>query len=643
VVRSLPVVQGNRLVQFTYDNADVTRVVREVVGDVLHLPLTVDPSVTGRVTFRTARIPITEVPRRLDQVLEPLGLGLAAVGDGVRVGRLVDLNAAASAGAFGPRFVPLRFVPANEVAAAVQSSLPEGVRVAPDPGNTGLIISGPTQGAEAAEQLVRLFDVDALRGRSFIVYPLSNASASAVVRELGTIFSGDARIRVEPINRLNAVLVVTDRPALLPRIRQTLAELDSAEDGAIAMRVFPILNRRAVDVAAVLARIFGAPPPAGPGRGSPAGAFGGLSLGGSPSSAAGIAARPPSSTNAAPPAELAMPSGSGDQTAAQFAADLGLSGPVRVQVDLELNSVVVLAAPADLELVARTIRRLDMRPRQVFIEAVIAEVHLGDQLQYGVDYAIHVGDSRIAQIFPANTPLNAVTPVVGGFTWAVQTANARVVLQALSALTDIRVVSAPRVLVVDNETATLQVGDQVPVLTQVSQSQQSSDAPIVDSVEMRDTGVILAVRPRIGAGGIVELDVFQEVSDAVTTTTSGISSPTIQLRRLQSTVNVQSGQTVALGGLMRDRVTKTNTGIPILNQIPVVGALFGTHSDTSMRTELLVMLTPRVLDDPLDLQDVTDELRARINTLAPDVGRMITPGAGSIAPPRRGVHLDKAF
>ena len=391
----------------------------------------------------------------------------------------------------------------------------------------------------------------------------------------------------------------------------------------MGLRVFPISNRRAADVAVLLARIFGAPNPPVPAGNGPAGAYGALAVGSSAGTTAGLAARPPTAVGNANPAELNAPAGGAEQSAAQIAADLGLAAPVRVQVDQVLNAVVVLAAPADFPMIARTIRSLDVRPRQVYIEAVIAEVALNDELQFGIEYAVRSGSNNFFETYPANSPFNALTPITGGFTYVLQTANARVTLQALSSLTDVRVVSAPHIMVVDNETATLQVGDQVPILTQYSQSQQSTDAPIVSSVELRDTGVILAIRPRIGAGGVVALDVFQEVSDAIETTTSGISSPTIQLRRVQSTINAMSGQTIALGGLMRDRVTRGNSGVPLLNQIPVFGVLFGARSDTARRSELLVMLTPRVLENAPDLEGITNELRARISALAPDVGRMV--------------------
>jgi len=610
------------------------------------MPVSIDQDVTGRMTFVTnVRIPVSQVPARLNAALQPLGYGISAIsGGGVRVGRVSSLQASAAAAANGPRLIALRFVQASEVVAAIQPSLPDGVRAAADPANTGVIISGPAPGADTAEQLVRLFDVDKLRGRSFIVYPLSNASANSVVREFSTIYGGDSQITIEPVNRLNAVLVVTNQAALMPRVRQTLAQLDTSQGGAIGMRIFPIHHRRAADVAVLLARIFGAPAPAVSGQGSPAGDFGRLSvgsggMGGSKGGgSSGITALPPGiGDNSGSNILMGGQSQGNVQTERQFAEDLGLSAPVRVQVDTATNGVVILAAPADMGLIAQTIRQLDVRPKQVFIEATVAEVQLNNQLQFGLSYAFRAGNSSVSQLFPSGQGFSDNQPIAGGFSWMVQTPNARVMLQALSGITTVHVVSAPRMMVTDNQVATLQVGDQVPILIQQSQAQDTSSAPIVNSIEMRDTGVILAVRPRVGASGAISLDIFQEVSTATQTTVSGINSPTIRMRRFQSTVDAHSGQTIAMGGLMQDNVTRNNTGVPILNQIPFIGALFGATNDTATRTELLVMLSPRIVDDDsADGQEVTDELSARISALAPDVGKMITPGRGSIASPPTG-------
>jgi general secretion pathway protein D len=179
------------------------------------------------------------------------------------------------------------------------------------------------------------------------------------------------------------------------------------------------------------------------------------------------------------------------------------------------------------------------------------------------------------------------------------------------------VISSPQLLVLDNQTARLQVGDQVPIATQSAVSVTDADAPVVNSIEQRDTGVILSVTPRVNASGLVFMEIEEETSDVVPTTTSQIDSPTIRQRRVSSTVAVQSGETVVLGGLIQDGVEQRETGIPGLHRLPILGPLFGVTEDRDRRTELLVVITPRVIRNPDQARAVTEELRQRLRGLAP--------------------------
>jgi len=183
------------------------------------------------------------------------------------------------------------------------------------------------------------------------------------------------------------------------------------------------------------------------------------------------------------------------------------------------------------------------------------------------------------------------------------------------------VISSPTLLVLDNEPARLQVGDQVPIAIRSAQSLQDVDAPIVNEIEYRDTGVILDIIPRVNSSGLVVLDIIQEVSDvgatstaAGTTVTEGIT-PTISQRRIASTVAVNSGETIALGGLIRDSNTEAVTGVPLLSDIPILGNLFKTTSDIKRRTELLVLLTPRVVRNSGDARTITEDLRRRLRAV----------------------------
>ncbi|RUW10740.1 type II and III secretion system protein, partial [Mesorhizobium sp. M1A.F.Ca.IN.020.06.1.1] len=200
-------------------------------------------------------------------------------------------------------------------------------------------------------------------------------------------------------------------------------------------------------------------------------------------------------------------------------------------------------------------------------------------------------------------------------------------LHGKRALGEIKVVSAPGILAVDNKTATIQVGDQVPILVRSSQSIESTSSPIVSEVELRDTGVILAVTPRIGAGGNITLDTFQEVSTGNRNMLTNVQSPVISVRRLQSTVSTRSGDTIAIGGLMQDSANRANSGVPVLKDIPLLGGLFRSTEYAKERTELLILLNPRVVDSDVDAKALTEDLREKFESLAPDLGRRLTPSA----------------
>jgi general secretion pathway protein D len=280
---------------------------------------------------------------------------------------------------------------------------------------------------------------------------------------------------------------------------------------------------------------------------------------------------------------------------------------------------VIRASPRAYKEIESALRQLDIVPLQVLIEATIAEVTLRGERRYGVEWFFRYGDvsfasstgltENIAQALPGVPPL--------GFAALFSNSDVRAVFNALEQESDLNVISSPQLLVLDNQTARLQVGDQVPIATQSAVSITDPDAPVVNSIEQRDTGVILSVTPRVNNSGLVIMEIDEETSDPVPTESSNIDSPTIQQRRVASTVAVQSGQTVVLGGLIRDSRTETQSGIPVLRSLPIIGPLFGVTDNTDLRTELLVVITPRVIRNPDQARAVTEELRQRLRGLAP--------------------------
>lgn len=300
---------------------------------------------------------------------------------------------------------------------------------------------------------------------------------------------------------------------------------------------------------------------------------------------------------------------------------------MRIVADEKNNALVIFARPSDYHMIEDLIRQLDVVPLQVLIQATIAEVTLNDSLAYGLQYYLTQGNNRFN--FTAPTP-NQVTPsnngaggvadisaVYPGFNYLLSTTNSRVILNAIAQVSHVNVVSSPELLVLDHQTASLQVGDQVPIITTSSQSTVTNTSDIINSVAYQQTGVLLKVTPRVNNSGLITLDLDQEVSDVSATTTSNIDSPTITNRHVVSSVVVEDGQTLALAGLILDNQTNTKAGIPVLSSIPVVGSLFGTTTNSRARTELIVFLSPRIVRNSVDARAMTDELRDRMRLVKP--------------------------
>jgi general secretion pathway protein D len=265
--------------------------------------------------------------------------------------------------------------------------------------------------------------------------------------------------------------------------------------------------------------------------------------------------------------------------------------------------------------VLRVIQGLDVVASQVLIEAVIAEVTLNDQLQYGVQWQLAKNGTPSASF--SNAVTGGVAAAFPGFNYAVNAANIAATLSALNALTHVNVISTPSLMVLDNKTARLQIGDQVPITTQTATSTVTASTAIVNSITMQDTGVILSVTPRINESGRVQLEIEQEVSAVVKTTTSNIDSPTIQQRRVKTTVVVNDGEVLALGGMIQEQATKTSNQVPLLGDIPGIGAMFSNRNNDVQKTELVILITPRVVRDGTESRLVTEEYRRKMNVYMP--------------------------
>jgi general secretion pathway protein D len=602
--------------------------------------------------------------------IEPLERAAGRISPG-----LVSVTNAQATRGYAVHIIPVRYASVEALRETLSPFVTAGRALVADPARNLLVFAGP--GAEAGDllDLVEIFDVDWMAGMSFGMFPLRRANPEDVANELGQIFAqsepragvnaqegetpaaqtsaaGSSAIRFLPVQRLSAVLVMTKRPEYLDEARQWIEILDLGGDSQDRrIYIYFVQNGRASELGAVVAPLFGseittAGPQAsgfpsvspgfqsreltggslsgGGGRGRLGSGGEGLSLDGN-DALQSRGSRAPSNLSRDEQGALTSPT----QSPRPFpgtAAPSAPSGPLPAETGIKIiadevnNALVILASENEFRMIEAALQRLDIVPMQVLIEATIAEVSLNDQLRYGLQWFFSAGNGSFSlndtgevfnpQLFDNPSQVNPAFP---GFNFLYSSTDVRVVLNALTDITDVNVLSAPQLLVLDNRTARLSVGDQVPIPLRSSVSVVDPDAPIVNDIEYRDTGVILRITPRVNAGGLVSLDIAQEVSDVIENNSSNIDAPVIQQRTIQSSVAVQDGESVALAGLIRDSQGEGVTGIPVLSDIPVLGNLFKTTTEQRRRTELLVLLTPRVIGSRAQARAVTDELRRQLN------------------------------
>lgn len=620
-------------------DADIRRVADAVLGSMLSVDYSVDPAVTGNVTLRTAK-PVTResLLPLLENALRSVNAAIVVSGGSYRVVPRADARLAgtlASGGGdaapvagYATEIVSLKNASAKEMARLIEQFLGKESVAGTDPARNQILISGSQSEREAARAMIARFDVDALAGMNFQTYRLENVDPDTMLDELQAIFQPPfdiigTRVRLVPLPRLRSIIAIGADPADFARIDPWIRRLDAGSGGKPKLYSYAVQNGRARDLASALQRVLGggSSDDSEPQRSRASAALGGTGLTSASGASNGLSAKGASEPDQALAPQTPLPGRSNPD----YGAFSGGKGPRIVPSD-ENNSLLIYATGEQYELVREVLEKVDRPVAQVLIEATLAEVTLTKGFELGVDWSFLNGKSTFDLRNAATAVPAALFP---GFSYGFAGTNARVVLNTLQSKTDVKVLSSPRLIVLNNQTATLQVGDQVPIVTQQAQSVSSAGAPVVNNIELHDTGVILKVTPRVNESGAVTLDVAQEVSDVAETTTSGINSPTIQQRRLATTVSTRSGQMIALGGLIRERATVQKSGIPLLSQIPVIGAAFGNQNRTATRTELIILITPTVIRTPDDVHAIVDDIIGGLDRTRPLLDRAKARQAGA--------------
>jgi general secretion pathway protein D len=670
--------------ELNFENAAVTTVAKVILGDILGVGYIIDPRVQGTVTISSGRpIPKSVLILVLENALRMSNVALVADGGGGY--RLIPAGDAQGAGpttragadeqgGYGISAVPLRYTSAQTILKLLDSFAIKPGMARADTAHNLILVQGSGTERQTAVEAILTFDVDWMRGQSVGIYPVVQATAEAVIKELEKIMeTGEGGLNhdlvtLQPIARLNAVLVVTKKPNLLRQAATWISRLDQANNAGASVRVYRLRYADARQVAKVLGDLFGsrsqgldsavnqiAPgggvntlssdqltssgaasspftlnAPSGSGQstgGGVGGTGGGLGSTGSPlgsspqglgSSSIGSSGGLGGSTSSGLGGQLGAAGGQGQGLGfglgqAQGQGQVGINLPgLRVAADVANNSLLIFANQENYRLIEQTLAQIDRPQLQVAIHATIAEVTLNNDLQYGVQYYIQ-GNSAAFGFTTSTTQSNPLNPVLPGANLLLgPPGGPRVVLNALRTITDVKVLSSPSLVVLDNEIASLQVGDQVPVSTGSAAILTNPTTPLVNTISYLNTGVILQVLPRINANGNVNLEIQQEISNVANNANATTLTPTVSQRKVKSSVSVASGQTVLLGGLITETQNRSRNGIPILEEIPLLGQLASTNDRSTQRTELIIFIEPQIIRDSVDASKVAQELRARL-------------------------------
>jgi general secretion pathway protein D len=643
-----PASQAPGDVTLNFADTDIRTIVDQILGTLMKQNYTIDSGVSGTASLHTvvpltrdALIPVLQTLLAQNNAVLVQSNGIYRVMPADQAAATLNLTNDDTLG--GATIVPLQYAQAASLAAMLQPYVTSTSKIVAAADQNALIIEGDPGSRQALVDLIKAFDIDQLAGQSYELFPVTGGDAQDFATAFSTALgkssdpSAVGPIQVVALERINAVLVIARTESLLAEAQRVYSVLFAAERETLrSWHVYYLQNSRSNDAAYVLQQAFtpddvtAQPTPQATGQVSSVfanqsgGASGSSASGDNASSGGGAGGILGSSVTSAPAASPDTTSASGSSTAGASALlgplsagsnASGATDAIRIIPDNGNNSLLIYATAAEDDQISAMLDKIDIAPVEVRIDATIAEVDLTGALQYGTQFFFKSGGINAVLSEGETSALDTSFP---GFVLSGHGSDAApLAISLLQSVTRVNVLSSPELMVLDGQPASLQVGDLVPYLSQTSQSTLSANAPIVNSIEYRETGVILQVTPHVGTDGMVTLDVAQEVSGVQPeNTTEGINSPTFSERAVTSRVSIQDGQTIGLAGLISDSDSHQNQGIPYLKNVPLLGALFSTQNNQRTRTELLVLITPHVVRTQADAAALTADLREALPSAA---------------------------
>jgi len=596
--------------ELAFDNADIYEVLDATLFQLFNVNYVIDPSIQANVTFNLkGTYTVMEYVDVLNDVLQLSNLAIVP-GPG-NLFKIVRKNLGAGTGtstplvgdtAEGPgditRLVRLRYLSAGTAATNIRPFLSPGAVVVADATSNTLIITDTRANVNKVISIVNALDVNHIKEVSWRIIPLKHTESEAIATELTSVLSGQGLFnrpgvdpgsyQIHPIKSLNALLVASRWPSVLDLVGRWIGAMDQPTGAGTGVYVYFVQNGSAEELADILGYLYGGK--------------------------TGSATRSKKEEET-----IVEPTREADSEAVGVSASVGageLGGEVSFIADPTTNSIVIKASERDYRVVLGILEKLDIVPRQVLINVIIAEISLSGSVEYGVEWFLqgHRNDYTGQVILDSGIShgINTALGTGSGFTAAVFDGSdfLRGLIRALGKDASLNILSSPNIMASDHKEAYIEVAEEVPIVTGEVTSQEATT--VTRSIQYRKTGIILGVTPHINSSGLVKMDISQEVSergerDVQLQTTSIVS------RKAETSLVVQDGQTIIIGGLMRNRDSVSRSGIPILRDIPVLGYVFGGQSTENSKTELIILISPRVVDNRDEAEAITREFSEKVS------------------------------
>lgn len=644
---------GDDGVVFNFRDQPIEAVINSVMGDLLNENYSIAQGVKGSVSFSTSRpVGHDEALSILETLLSWTDNAMIRQGDRYVIlpadqavaGKLVpEMPLSQPTPGLSARLYPLRYIGAAQMQKLLKPFVKNDAFLLIDPSRNLIGLSGTPSELANYQDTIDTFDVDWLKGMSLGVFGLEHASVAELMPQLQKAFGEESdsplasMVQFLPNERANSIVAISSQPDYLREVGRWIKTIDAGGGNEPSLHVYDVRNLKASDLAGYLREIFGSQQTASSGDDKAGEVSPGLQSAnlstlsdsdsglGSTSTLDSGFSDANSNLNTGEVSDAG--SGIGDTTKIGTASEMSTSTSssssallqsVRITAQESSNQLLVRARPVQWQEIESAIKRLDQPPRQVQIETRILEVKLTGALDLGVQWYLgqlagNSSSSSVANASGSQGALGAGGVALGDSSafYSFVSDNLQVALRALEERGLTQVLSAPSLVVLNNQKAQIQVGDNIPI-SETTVNTSDSDTTL-SSVEYVQTGVILNVVPRINPGGLVYMNIQQQVSDADDTDSD--SNPRISTRAVSTQVAVQSGQTVLLGGLIQQNNSESDTRVPGLSSIPGLGWLFGSRSKDRDRTELIVLITPKVVNNPLEAREVTNDYRQQMQLL----------------------------